>query len=113
MNSTNNHDLEVLIRVTLAASDGAEPTEDELRAIRWRTSDDVINQAASDAWNRLKNFVTDVDIRTRDKEYDSQMRSELKWRAEELRQLAAGGDPYGRRVRPISRIRGWLSSIFR
>jgi hypothetical protein len=106
----DEHDLGNLIRSLQAAANGSEPSDDEIRAIRWQSSDDVIDQAASDAWNRLRQFVADDDLRSRDRDYDSQMRSGLRWRAEELVALAAGNDPLGRRNSFVSRIRRWLSA---
>jgi hypothetical protein len=104
----SEHKLDELIKALAAASDVGEPIHDEILAIRWHTTDRIIDRAANDAWLRLQHFAFDSDIRNRDQDYDKKMRAELKWRAAELEQLIAGQDPYGRRQSTLERIKRWL-----
>jgi hypothetical protein len=106
------HDLEQLIFKLEGSSKTDEPTYDEASAIRWQTPDPIIDRAATNAWIRLKQFIFDGDIRARDIEYDRKFRAELAWRADELKALQTGGDPYGRRNSKRGRFArvlfGWL-----
>jgi len=97
-------DLKQLIGLLDDTSATSEPTFDEVNAVRWHTIDPIIDRAANDAWNRLKHFTFDADIRARDMQYDDQMRSEFKWRSDELRDLLDGKDPYGRRDSRLKRF---------
>jgi hypothetical protein len=92
-----NDDLTELIGQLSKAADGHSLDEEIVRRVRWQTSDKLLDEVATASWLRLKNFVDDCDIRSRDATYDSQMKSEMKWRSEELAEMARGNDPYGRR----------------
>jgi hypothetical protein len=99
-----DEDLKQLLELLDSASGTSEPTYDEVNDIRWHTIDPIVERAANDAWNRLKHFTFDADIRARDTQYDGQMRSELKWRSDELKDLLNGKDPHGRRDSKFKRF---------
>jgi hypothetical protein len=44
-------------------------------------------------WMRLKNFLDDADIRSRDPAYDAEFQQELKWRSASLMELLSRGQP--------------------
>ena len=92
-----SNDLTELIQRLRQAADGHIVDMETARKIRWVTSDEVLDRVANESVLRLKNFIDDEDIRSRDRSYDDQMKNEMLWRAEELTELAEGNDPYNRR----------------
>ena len=92
-----NDDLTELIEQLRKAADGHSLDRETVRRVRWQTSDKLLDQVATTSWLRLKNYIDDCDIRSRDPAYDSQMKSEMRWRAEELAEMVKGNDPYGRK----------------
>jgi hypothetical protein len=92
-----NDDLTDLIEQLKKAADGDSLDEESVSRVRWQTSDKLLNKLATTSWLRLKNFIDDDDIRSRDSEYDTKMKAEMRWRSEELAEMVKGNDPYGRR----------------
>ena len=92
-----NDDLTDLITQLKRAADGDSVEEEYVSRVAWHTSDVLLNRLATTSWLRLKNFIDDDDIRSREPAYDRQMKNEMKWRAEELVELANGKDPHNRR----------------
>ena len=98
-----NNELTELVGVLRQAADGTKLDIETVRQIRWQTSDELVDRVASESWLRLKNFVDDQDLRSRDASYNEQMKSEIRWRAEELYQMGLGHDPHNRRKKSCDR----------
>jgi hypothetical protein len=60
-----------------------------VRALRFETSDQGAEKVATESWRRLVHFAGDIDIRSKDPDYDKQMREEMEWRARQLGELLA------------------------
>ena len=76
-----------LIKALQLAAAGNSVSMDHVRSLNLGSTDDAIEKAATQSWRRLKNFIDDQDIRSRDSAYDGQLKQEMMWRAQELTSL--------------------------
>jgi hypothetical protein len=59
------------------------------RTLKFEVLDDTVSKAATESWRRLVHFADDIDIRSKDPDYDRQMKEEMGWRGRELADLLA------------------------
>jgi len=101
-------EIEALKRALRRVAEGQELPDAEFTALEFSSSDPIVARAANDAWNRLRLFVNDADIRARDKEYEGWQRGAVRECLEELEALERGEDPRGRR---LSWYRRWAMRL--
>jgi hypothetical protein len=87
---------------------GGEISYAEFKAVSISSDDPVIQKAAYDAWNSLRLFFNDDDIRAHDKEYEGWQREAVQGHLEEIEALERGEDPNGRR---LSRFDRWAKRL--
>lgn len=81
--------IDTLIQALQRAASGENIDVEYARTIEFDLHEGNLSKAASKSWNRLVNFADDIDIRSKDPDYDKQMREEMEWRWRELAALLA------------------------
>jgi hypothetical protein len=89
--------LQELVRaLQLAAAGNSVPLE-YVRSLKFGSTDELVERAATQSWRRLVHFADDTDIRSKDGAYDDQLKQEMMWRAQELARLLSERDPDNRK----------------
>lgn len=78
-----------LIETLKRAASGENIDVQYVRTITFDPKDRIVEKAANTSWMRLRHFADDIDIRSRDPDYEKQMRQEMDWRWRELVDLLA------------------------
>ncbi|WP_448031048.1 hypothetical protein [Bradyrhizobium liaoningense] len=82
--------IDALIQALQRAASGENIDIEYARTLEFDIQDGNLSKAASRSWSRLVNFADDIDIRSKDPDYDKQMREEMEWRWRELTALLTG-----------------------
>ena len=95
--------LSALIDALRLVSEGHDFSDDEFEKLMFSSDDRIVRKVADDAWNLLRRFVNDADIRAKDEEYDRSQREAAAGYLGEIEALQRGEDPRGRRLSWLSR----------